>query len=425
MSKNNRTIKALAALTVKPPSQVASYDFRNLQEVKKYLVEFDNELTQTWNAWLDTQKVLAAHTKIATASALRKIKLSDTRDGGIKAPRGVAKTEVNFTPPDVKKLTKAFSIIEDLHDKSKSLNNVIPMLEVNFKRDKDAGAVLRATKDLLKKVEAKKKDAYKTIEALAKNHEPKDFSAMIQPVIEAVSKMYAGLYTKLSQSSYVSPHTSAAGDDEVYFSRYVELTDFTADDDFEHKNYFVVFTCVVNLAKKTRAIYVTTLRKFAPPGRYSLGVSGVNSEDLLQKTYMMLSADNFSLLDDRQVIPEPIAKKMSFQLDPKAVKKYEVKDDIISLQFHKVATPKQITDAMNEVKRGLYVALRSVFPKMIIKDRKYTRYNHPYAELVVTIPGRDDVREVRLNARQARTLQDNLGIDDAKLMRLLKAIAED
>lgn len=411
MVKNNRTVRELKVLATKKSSDVTNYDFRSLQEIQTYIKNIGDEINTLWNKWLSNKKVLATHSKIVTATRIIDL-----------TPATTQAKKVKFVPPDLKKLSAAFSIIDEMQEKVESLDAVINTLQIQFRGTKGISPAVKTVTDLRKATKKKLDDAYKTLKEIAKNHQPESFAKICDTIVATITKEFEKDYDSYDQVSYMIPDPH--DQNQIIINRYLHFKDFVADNDFVHHNYYVVFSCVINLQRSNKLMYVNTLSTFVAPGRFHLGAPITDASSGVDVTLNLLASDNFKALSERQAITPSMLSKLNWNESP-VVKDVVVEESIITVVFKPRVIQKEMDDVANLVRRDLLTNLRTIFPKMkIVNKRAYTYKGSSKAmDFAITIPSDRDVRSVKIDARRAKILQDHLNLNDKQVTQLLKSIA--
>lgn len=411
MVKNDRTIRELKVLATKKSSDVTNYDFRSLQEIQTYIKNIGDEINTLWTKWLSNKKVLATHSKIVTA----------TRIIDLTPPTSQAKS-VKFIPPDLKKLSAAFNIIDELQEKVESLDAVINTLQIQFRGTKGIAPAVKTVTDLRKATKKKLDDAYKTLKEIAKSHQPESFAIICDNIVSYISTMFKNDYESYDQVSYMIPDPH--DESQIIINRYVHFKNFISDNEFVHPNYYVVFSCVINLKRSSKSMYVNTFSTFVAPGRFHLGAPITDKTYGIEVTLNLLASDNFKALTERQAITPSMLSKLNWNESP-VVKEVNVEESVITVVFKQRVAQKEMDDVANLVRRDLLTNLRTVFPKMkVVNKRPYTyKGSYKAMDFAITIPSDRDIRSVKIDARRAKILQDHLNLNDKQVLQLLKSIS--
>lgn len=421
MIRNLRTTKTLAALARKRVSEVASFEFRSLQEIKDYIKNVEKESDQLIKKWDRTKKVLAFTVDMVSAA----LNITELTGPGRRASGNsgkVAKGEpIKFIKPNMKKLRDAFDIIDELHDKIESMDNIIARLQLDFKGERGIAAVINESKAIRTRLQKKSASAYSFLTSLANKHEPAFFADAIKYSVDGVVGLFGKYFEKYAQTVYMTPQEHN-GKSFVVISHYVELKDFVADDNFVHPNFYIVYSCVVDLDNQKVTYFVTTLKNFVPPGRYNYGMTFKNKTEAKNNTLILLESENFSSLINRQHLPTPVVEKIKWTIPDTWIKKVRIDDDTVTFDFTKTVTDKNLQQALNKILVDLKTAVAPVSKKIIVKYRKY-RYRGAWtADFYLTAPDIHERKEIQIDARRARILKNQLGLTDKQITQLIKSI---
>lgn len=417
-------VKRLAKLAATADTtSINDTSFRSPEEVKLFLKETIKNIDALFKELKDLrakaaqQKVTSRLIKVVSASAPIVIDVDNTTL--VKKDTGPGR-KLDFVAPNASILAKQYDVIDKLHDKISQLETMTHILNHEFKGVTGSGGLQREVKTLHKALSERVTKSMHQLSLLASKHEPKLFQTITQHLSGTVKSTLKNMFTKATERAYATPY----GEDgnQVLFTHYLEMDNVTDDEGYVHDKFYVVWSCLVSATGHAK-FYVTSLVKFLPPGRFSLGVEFKDVSDGELQTYVELEHENFSTFVDRQPVPTTVQKLKTVISVPKgSIQKAVIEDDVISFQLKSSIKSK---DAAHAAANAILKELNSFFQtitKTKVKYRVYKEGSSWTADFVLTAPNRDELKKARIDATRAERLKDDLDLSADQLHEILKII---
>jgi dimeric dUTPase (all-alpha-NTP-PPase superfamily) len=419
---NLRTIKRMISLSAAGTSNVTNYKFRSLQEIEQFIEGVRKTADEQMDALDDLRRQFPEFSAVTIKPAMKVFQV--TRDKTGKLPS----TKIDFVAPKLDNLRKHFDVIENLHDKVQSLDSVINTLQLQFRGTPGSTAVINNAKKLRDDLQKKVSDAYKFLENVATKHEPKAFASTVARIVKEIKDVFKENFSKSKEFVYRTPYEKE-GKTHILFTHYLQLDDFIDDNDYTHARYFIVFSCLMS-PKGEATYFVTLLQEFAPPGRFSLGQTFETPKEGQTKAFIQLESEKFSTLIERVTVPstKEELENINWAVSKDWIKTIEVNKDIIEIQFTSKVTQKNVQEAANKIVMDLKAFLIGK-SKASIRTRIFKRDTRNFGvELVLVIPSRAQLKEIRVDGRKVQRLKDSLGLSEKQtigLVKYLNKLAED
>ncbi len=420
--KSVRIINRLRELVNSSTTDVANFNFRSLEEVQQFLRGVSDKAKDYTKQLNDLEKGFEeAAIRGAIFTVAPRAKREQYKPGSVK------KEKPNFVF-DVKKLEKAFSVVDEIHDKVEAMDAVINNLALNFKGVTGSAKLISDAKKVRATLQGQLDKAYRFLTETATKNEPEKFSKIVTTILDDILKTFSEDYEKYKQTVYVVPAVRN-GVDMVLFSRYVEFINFTNDDGTVYPKVYLVFNCLLDeFGNQTYS--VNSFREFSPPGKATRGAEFTNAESGRVKAYIELEHHNFATMIERVPVPAEghELKAINWGVPKDWIKSVKVEDNVIDFAFTQKVTSANKDKAIAQVMLDLKTFFSSRI-KASIAPKPYKIGKNFGAEFILTLPDNNAVkRQMRADAHSLQYLQNKLGLSDKQavgLVKYLNQLAED
>jgi hypothetical protein len=412
---------AIRKFSLLTTSEIAESPFRSLQEVDDYLNQKVKEKLDELDQLLRQYQLQFSRHEVRSAEEI--FIINRDKDGPRKkGPGSKFKIEKisKIVVPKMDVLAQNFAVIEEIADQVERLDTLYNTMALNFRGVRGANDTLKNIRTMQKAFEAKMDKALKFLQSIGQKYEPEQFKELVDKTMTIVAEELD--YQKYEQ--YLYAHTTKEGD--LQFTHYVELKGLVNDEGEIYPKFFLVFTCkLVKSDEKNKVLphfYVTVLREFATPGRFSLGRQVDSPQRAMAALGLMLDLENVGSglgtlphnIDPNKVSKDKFAmssKIASFKVVPdgfeftllKGVKQSELQETFQSLWQDCKAMVAKIPKARLKAKPGKdsegRVTLRIFLTNLAPSDK--------------------------ISTHDVDFLQEHFGLDDEKLRRVIKVINED
>jgi hypothetical protein len=410
---------AIRKFSLLTTSEIAESPFRSLQEVDDYLNQKVKEKLDELDQLLRQYQLQFSRTEVRSAEEVFII----NRDGDGKRKKG-SKFKIEkinkIVVPKMDVLARNFAVIDEIADQVERLDTLYNTMALNFRGVRGANETLKNIRAMQRAFETKMDKALKFLQSIGQKYEPEQFRELVERTMMNVSEELE--YHAYEQ--YLYAHTTKEGD--LQFTHYVELKGLVNDEGEIYPKFFLVFTCkLVKSDERNKVLphfYVTVMREFATPGRFTLGRQVDGPQRAMAALGLMLDLENIG--SGLGTLPHNV--------DPNKVSK-----DKFSMSS-RIASIKVMPDAFEfTLLKGVKQADLSDTIRAIWTDCKALVAKIPKARLKVKIgkdaQGRSTVRVSltnlaptdKVSTQDVDFLQEHFGLEDEKLRRVVKIINED
>lgn len=411
---NVKTIRRLSNLAASKITEVANYNFRTLQEIEKFLDTIAKNANEQIKQLNDLEK-----TFVGAAAGTITVKLNG---GKVSYKKGQVKTNKPVFKADVAKLQKSYDIVDSLHDKVEALDNIINTLTLSFKGEKGVPDILKKTKETRKNIQKNLDKAYTFLSKTAAENEPAKFKKAVDAALDDVLSEFSESFEKYTQQVYVVPYF-VRGEQNILFSRYVEVKNFQNDEGIIYPKLYVVYNCVMD-GDANLSFYVNVFRDFQPPARAPLGEPFTNREEARIATYVELAPFNFITHMERTAMPATQAEldKVNWSVKEDWIKSVTLRDDVLDFAFTNKITDKDKQEAINK----LFIDVATFFRTRIkakIVQRPYKVGKRHGVDFILTMPdNREQKRQIRADSAAIRYLESHFNLTEKQAAELIKQI---
>lgn len=365
--------------------------FRSLNEIRNLLGDIRGDLENIDNT--------------ITALELSAVVIDMNSDGPLAARRTSksSKTVQLLSAPDAKTIDKNFKIVDDLQEKLKSLDGVLAVLNYQFKGSTEHGKVLRETRTLRTDIESRVKKAYAVINKIAKGNARSDFKELCAEVAEMLFEKMEGAFDKSTQRLFVDTEDEGV----VRFTHYIRFENLEDDNGHVYKEYNVVLTHL--LGNAIDEFHANSIVDFKVPGRFNTGVHVGDAGGALDILENILLSESFKfILSDNDI---PLSKRdVPASKFAHLAKKVTVDDDSLTFEVVKGIPIKKAIDELFIMVKGLMEGKAKGTQIRYSLEGQKVRF-------FLT-----NSRPFKLNRTQLRVMQNDLGLTDEQVKRIMQEV---
>lgn len=402
-------------------TDVNNIEFRNLNEVNRWLKQLDREIDDTGKKLNILKHITSSCMDLPVLGAKTYVVAPPVK----KRRRSKIDPKTKVVVPKLRELTKNFDLLEDLYRQAEALDVIESKVNQSFSDDRAIGRIL---KDIAKKrrvIEKSIKEAKSFIDGLAKKQIPKDFKSIGTYVFKRFLDSIEGRFNSAERTIYIN----LFDDDDttrLQFTDVLHLTDFENAENYTYRNWYVVITYVAS-PNETSDMYLSTEVSFTVPSREprsanSRGSKFRNKKEALKLLVADLELEGF--LDVLNQSPVPFEKKdlpKSVFRSQDYISKIKIEED--SLQF---ILKKSTKAEQEEVLKEIYLDL-----KAMVRDSEFKRgikYNldRRGSKTIITFrfrhPEPRAMKKVKVNKTRLKEMQKEFDLTNEQTKNLYRLI---
>jgi hypothetical protein len=413
---------AIRKFSLLTTSEIAESPFRSLQEVDDYLNQKVKEKLDELDQLLRQYQLQFSRTEVKSSEDVYII----NRDGGDSQKKKGSGSKFKIEKiskivvPKMDVLAQNFAVIDEIADQVERLDTLYNTMSLNFRGVRGANDTLKNIKAMQRQFEVKMEKALKFLQSIGSKYEPAQFSELVEKTMFLVSEELD--YQKYDQ--YLYAHTTKEGD--LQFTHYVELKGLVNDEGEIYPKFFLVFTCkLVKSDEKNKVLphfYVTVLREFATPGRFSLGRQVDSPQRAMAALGLMLDLENVGNglgTLPHNVDPNKVSKE-KFSMGSK-IASVKVLPDAFEFTLLKGVKQADLQDTI----KSLWMEVKAVVAKIPKARLKVKLGKDAEGRVTVRIALTNLAPSDKISTNDVDFLKDHFGLDDEKLRRVIKVINED
>lgn len=395
-------------------SNAAEHNFRTLEEIERYLETLKQRFVENVTL-LHKYEVQFARTEQA---ATTEFKINVTKTGKPMKRRAGPHIQVNkfkrVAIPDVEKLSKNFALVDELFGMLDTLKTLESIAMVNFKGKPGVGKIVEGIKQRRAVTEKAIKKAQDFLTNIGEKKEPtvfKDFVEQISKILEAHLD-----YEDFENFVYLTPDQNS----RFRFTHYLRLIGLTDDENNEYTELYVVFTCIlIPIGKKQveAEYYVNVLYEFQTPGKFETGTRVDAAKGAALVIGTILEQENFA--NTLGTLPlnldESKIKKEQFGVKGK-IFSVEVDEKTISFNLNKGVKEGEIARIVQQ----LYVDVKGLVHR--VRAKLKVRVTKALGRHKITFTLSNVAGDGQVSVDDAKWLQEQFGVDDDKLRRIVRII---
>lgn len=288
-----RVLKTLAAVTA---TTINDHDFRNINEVKKFL---DTLLIQKKDADNVLLKSVASDDiDDPPTTTVRRFGLTDRDPANTirQQPSDLKNVgpRPKFKPADTKELEKHFEVVQTYVHQIELLESLVVRVKGAFQGDKKLDSILKDIDSRRKDLLAALAKAQDFLNKVAKNKIPESVEQTFRAVTNPIVRVLTGRYRSKQQLLQVNAFDDG-GSGVIQFTLYTKLANLKNDKGFVYKDFFIIVQCAID-ARGVHHYFVDTSFKFEAPSKAPLnspvrGHSFIRPKDGLRLLQTHMKAD--------------------------------------------------------------------------------------------------------------------------------------
>lgn len=315
-------MRLLTTLAASSATMLNEHEFRNINEVQKFLDELQTRKKKTDLLFEKFQ----ASVSVVTASdddeedgdqKVRRFSLGPQRDQKVDPANRIRQRPEDLKPNGVrpkiksvdrKTIEKNFTVLQEYVHQIEILDSLEVRVRGAFTGSPKLPSLLKDIKDRRVELQNSLQEAQTYIHTIATKAIPDEVNNTFRGVVNPTVRGLTGRYKTRGDALHVDAFDSKTDGAVLQFTQYTRLTNLKNDKGFLIKDLYIILTCAIDNQGRHH-YYVDTTLKFEPAKRdglksHSRGMKFVKPKDGIRMLLTQLRVeDSLDLLDENQSLP--------------------------------------------------------------------------------------------------------------------------